>query len=156
MTGWAGRGRGWLQAAGAAAALAAARLLVLVVPFHLLARHIGRLGAPQTVAALASGDAARARRVAGAIERAARRLPWHSSCLHRALAGVILLRRRRLPATLVLGVALEDGRIAAHAWLRSGTVPVAGLREAAGFTPIARFDYRPRRIRSRPCDASGG
>jgi hypothetical protein len=57
------------------------------------------------------------------------RTPWHSACLVQALAGAALLRQRRLPAALYLGVAKaprQPDAIIAHAWLRCGEVFLTG------------------------------
>ena len=53
-----------------------------------------------------------------AIPALARRLPWSSTCLVRALAGARLLRRRDVPVTLHLGArSAGNGTLLAHAWL---------------------------------------
>jgi hypothetical protein len=121
--------------------LISARLL-LFLPFRWLVRLIGR---PQTVAesSVAIGDttlSSPANAVRRAILRAARRLPWQSSCLVSALAAWMMLRRRRLPSLLHLGVRSADATaLSAHAWLKCGEIDVIGVENAPGFTPVAVF-----------------
>ena len=72
---------------------------------------------------------AAALRIGRAIRVAARRTPWESKCLAQALAAALMLRWRRLPFVLTLGVAktteLKAG-IDAHAWLFSGDILLTG------------------------------
>jgi hypothetical protein len=88
-----------------------------------------------------AGDADLAARAVGrALRRAARHLPWRSTCLMRALAGKTMLRRRRCPATVFLGVARREGtELGFHAWIRAGGVWVSGGAEAPAFTVVATF-----------------
>ena len=50
-----------------------------------------------------------------AVDRAARLYPVRVACLQRAAATVYLLRRRGVPAVLVVGV--RQAPFAAHAWV---------------------------------------
>jgi hypothetical protein len=121
--------------------LAVARLLLLV-PFRWLAPLFGGLypGAARPLAELSAGENSTAFAVRRAILRAGGRLPWHSSCLVRALAAQMMLRRRRLPSVLQLGVrAGAATELSAHAWLKCGDIDVVGVETAAEFTPIAAF-----------------
>ena len=82
-----------------------------------------------------------AERVALLIEGAARRLPWQSTCLIKALAGWQLLRQQGLNARIQLGVQhhAETG-LGAHAWLVLGDRVLLGGKEASGFSEITRMD----------------
>lgn len=56
-----------------------------------------------------------------AIQRAGRVSPWRNRCLVSSLAGRCMLRRRKIESQLSLGIAKgKNGRLVAHAWLRSG------------------------------------
>lgn len=90
---------------------------------------------PTVPATGAEGD------VASAISRAARRLPWHTTCLDRALAGQLMLRARRRPGTTVIGLRPGE-RWAAHAWLVGRTGVLLGMDGGAECTPVSAF--RPR------------
>ena len=75
--------------------------------------------------------------VRGALRAAARRLPWRTTCLARAMAGRMMLAWRGTPSTLVLGVASDGKRVSAHAWLMTGDGYVCGGRDARRFRPLA-------------------
>ncbi len=113
---------------------------LLLVPFRWLVRFFGRLhpGAGVTLAALDAGEKSSAFAVRHAILRASRGLPWNSTCLVRALAAQMMLRRRHLPSVLQFGVrsgaAIE---LSAHAWLRCGDMDIVGAETRAEYTPIA-------------------
>ena len=104
-----------MRVARAAAALARAELRVR-------RRPTGALVAPER-RAVAGPIAApevelRVRRTAAALRRAARLLPWRSSCLVRALALADLLAREGVPDSLIrLGVRRDGAAIDAHAWV---------------------------------------
>lgn len=117
--------------------LALARLAVRVLPFR---RIEPRLGVRMTELPADAPAGAAARRVAWAIEAAARRTPWRSKCLEQAIAGKAMLRRRRTPSTMYLGVAQQP--FEAHAWLRVGADTLLGGRVAARFTVVASFADR--------------
>lgn len=125
-----------LVLAEAAVALTLARLALRSLPFRWLAPSAD-WSAPAPPAA-GSADP-RAARVGRAIGRAADRLPWHSTCLVRALAGRMMLARRGVPSVLCLGVAKDVEAFRAHAWLLASGGVVCGGREAPGYTPIAAF-----------------
>ncbi len=119
-------------------ALLWARGLLLLLPFSSIARRMGALQAetpqenhPEQAAILAG--------VRWALNAVARRLPWQSSCLVRALAGQRMLLRRQMPATLYFGVRRVQGALQAHAWLRCGQTYVTGDDCLADFTPICSY-----------------
>lgn len=125
----------------AALALTAARAALALVPPRRLLRDAAAVATPPS--AVPPPDArtlAGGRAVAAAIEGAARRLPWTSTCLVRALAGRFMLRRRHIACALHLGVAKPADRLEAHAWLTVGDLILTGGAQAPGFTPLARTD----------------
>lgn len=66
--------------------------------------------------------------------------PWMNAlCLPRALAAHAMLRRRGIAGRLCLGVARENGAVAAHAWVEIGKEKVIGGAEAERFTRLAEF-----------------
>lgn len=67
--------------------------------------------------------------IAQAVQRVARYVP-NASCLAQALTAWVMLRRRRLPARVAIGVRSRDATITAHAWLESGGHIVLGAEEA--------------------------
>ena len=82
---------------------------------------------------------------AGAVGRAvglaARHVPFRAACLQQAFAALLMLRRRDLAATVYLGLARDSGGqgLEAHAWSRSGGVPVTGGAAARRFATVATF-----------------
>jgi hypothetical protein len=108
--------------------------LLLLFPFRRIAPFLGRaepVNAARPVAALSDEQRREAVAVRRALLRISRHLPWHSSCLVCAIAGRIMLRRRRMHSPVAL---------AAHAWLRSGDVDVTGADVASQYSPIVAFE----------------
>ncbi|EGI2115026.1 lasso peptide biosynthesis B2 protein [Listeria monocytogenes] len=69
---------------------------------------------------------------------------WESQCLVKAVAGMKMLERRRIESTLYLGTAKdEDGKLIAHAWLRSGSIFVTGSEGMERFTVVSKFSKGP-------------
>ena len=129
-----------LRTLEAAAALVVCGVLLRIVPFAFIARLAGitERGGHEHVPLPLTRDP-RAAVVGRAVNRAAGKLPWHSGCLVRALAGRVMLARRRVPSILVLGVAMQSCEVTAHAWLIAGDGAVCGGREAPNFSPIVAF-----------------
>lgn len=68
---------------------------------------------------------------------------WESQCLVKAIAAMKMLERRKIDSTLYLGTARElDGKLIAHAWLRSGAFYVSGAEEMKRFTMVSMFGKR--------------
>lgn len=143
---FAGRtGRGLLRVppgdaailAEAAILLAAAQLVVRLLPFRLLLR---RLRTTARVEPAAAGPSRAVRRVRWAVDTAAARVPWSAPCLPQALAARLMLRWRGVPTTLHLGVGKDSkDALAAHAWLCAGSVVVTGRPGHRSFAEVARF-----------------
>ncbi|PEL07013.1 lasso peptide biosynthesis B2 protein [Bacillus sp. AFS017336] len=65
---------------------------------------------------------------------------WESKCLVKAIAGMKMLERRRINSTLYLGTGKdENGKLIAHAWLRSGPIFVTGSEGMEKFTVVGKF-----------------
>lgn len=96
------------------AALIVARVTVALVPFNRWQRTLGRRGPPSDANVVA------ARRVANHVEWAARRLPFESKCLPRAMALSWLLRRKKMAHTVIFAVRPAERRGSQddlHAWV---------------------------------------
>ena len=114
--------------------LALARLLVARVPLGRWRASLGEAVAPIAGAALLRLDVnAGPRQLAGAVARAAARLPGESLCLPRAMALHWLLRRRGLGSELQIGVRPHQARGGIgdlHAWVvRDGEVLIGATGE---------------------------
>jgi Transglutaminase-like superfamily len=59
----------------------------------------------------------RARETARMVGTAARRGPYHATCLPRSLTLWWLLRSRRIDSDLCIGVRKDKGQFEAHAWV---------------------------------------
>jgi hypothetical protein len=121
--------------------LATARVLLLL-PFRWLAPFIGQPhpATDHAIRVYDSNETSSALTVRRAILRVSQRMPWHLSCLVRAIAAQMMLRRRRLPSVLHLGVLVRNRtELCAHAWLRCGDIDVVGAEIAGDYTPIAAF-----------------
>ncbi|AHV95793.1 lasso peptide biosynthesis B2 protein [Paenibacillus sabinae] len=79
-------------------------------------------------------------RVAHSIQTVSQYTPWDSKCLVRAIAGMKMLERRGIGSTLYLGTAKdEDGKLIAHAWLRSGSHYISGAEVMDRFVVVDKF-----------------
>ena len=119
--------------------LAAARLLIAVLPFGYWRRWLGQHGAARPAQ---QGPDSETMLLARAVRRGAARLPFETKCLPRAIALHTMLRRRRKPSQLVLGV-LDLGQRGTlddlHAWVESGGEVVIGALDQT-FHPLTRFE----------------
>lgn len=136
---WRGAARRGLLALEPGLALVLSALLVHGLPLRWTIRRFGGLAAPAgDPGGIVVADVAEARRMTRRLRRVADRLPWRSTCLVRALAGAMLLRRRGITgATIRLGVRKTADKLEAHAWLLFGPEALLGGEEAVGFTPLA-------------------
>lgn len=64
--------------------------------------------------------------VANYVNRSCGNTPWESKCLVRALIARDLLKEKKIPCTLYLGVGKLEERMIAHAWIRAGQMYVTG------------------------------
>lgn len=65
---------------------------------------------------------------------------WESQCLVKAIAGMKMLERRKIESTLYLGTAKDkDGKLIAHAWLRSGSFYISGSEGMERFSVVGKF-----------------
>lgn len=127
-----------IRAAEAIALLMVTGVLLRLVPFRRLVSLFGALdgGADGDAPARWTSDPAGVA-IALALASAQRRV--RHTCLTSAMTGRLMLALRGVPSTLVLGVAIRDGEIAAHAWLACADGMVCGGKEAGGFQVLAAF-----------------
>ena len=116
--------------------LGVARLLILLVPFRLIAPWLAR--SPRNLTE--RSDPLLKLHIRRAVVTAARNVPWNAVCLPQAIAAKFMLGRRGFPSTLHLGVRRkEEGSLTAHAWLEAGSMIVVGGEGKDAVTPIAHF-----------------
>jgi hypothetical protein len=117
--------------------LLAVRLTFAFLPLPRALRLFGIVQGQARTGRIAASEAGE---VGRAIARAARHVSFRAVCLQQAFAALLMLRRRGLTATVYLGLAREGaGGLKAHAWSRSGEVPVTGDPEVRNFVPVADF-----------------
>ncbi|MEA3063964.1 MAG: hypothetical protein QOJ27_392, partial [Sphingomonadales bacterium] len=115
----------WLLLAEALAALALASLAIALLPFRRVAAAASARGRreprvdPETV-----------RRVRGAVQGWARRVPWKAVCFQRGLALHWMLRRRGIRSVLLYGARRKGDGLAAHVWVDVEGKTVIGGEEA--------------------------
>ncbi len=125
----------------AVALLGIARLTTLIFPFRWIAGSLGKHMA-ESSRDLSAAHLQQARTMGQAIRSAAKYTPWASVCLSQAVAAQWMLKRRRIPATLYLGVAKDKAKwegLSAHAWLRCGNVILTGREEHGQFAVVTTF-----------------
>jgi len=120
-------------------ALLLARVLVFVVPVRFSSRMFGRFAKVEAASPeQRPAQLGRARVVARRVSRIADRLPWHSTCLVRAMAGQLLFVRRGIAGGYIrFGVKRGEAGLEAHAWLLLGAETLMGGEIAGQYTPLA-------------------
>jgi hypothetical protein len=123
------------------------RIATLALPYRRVASllRLSPSGVSDGPPAAPSGDppgdaGGRAGAVGWAVQAAAARTPWFSTCLVQSLAGYVILRRRRVPSVVYLGVAKDTaGKLIAHSWLRCGDRIVTGGGDHGRYSVIACY-----------------
>lgn len=121
--------------------LGVAWLLVQTVPFRWLTATLGKT-MHESATTLSATDLELAGLTGAAVRAAANHTPWPSVCLPQAVAAQWMLRRRRIAATLYLGVAKAPTAtpgLAAHAWLRCGDQILTGAAGRQQYTVVTTF-----------------
>lgn len=118
--------------------LGLARGSVLLFPFAAIAPYLGELN-QETPEACIQSELAVVGQIAWAIATGSRYTPWRSNCLARAIAGKMMLRRRKISSTLYLGLKKNADKLEAHAWLRVGEQIVTGGAIQSQFKVISFF-----------------
>jgi hypothetical protein len=132
-----------LLATEALTLLALFRICLALVPVRRIisATTNGRLASPsEQYHEPEARETAAARRVQWAVGAIARHSPVEFVCFPQTLAAYVMLRQRRVPSTIVYGVARSpSGELLAHTWLTMGERCVVGGEESEAFSPIERW-----------------
>ena len=114
----------------------AARVLRHLVPMRRWAPLLGVNGPATAAIRLGRLDGAE-QAVAGAVSSGAHRIG--SNCLEQAVAASVMLRVRRTPGVVVIGLDVADPSAVPHAWLvgPSGHVVCGG--DEGGHRPVNQF-----------------
>jgi hypothetical protein len=132
-----------LLAAEAFVLLASFRVCLAMLPVRQILRMATR-GDGEAKYANESADARQAmrlaRRVRWAVSAISRNSAMEFVCFPQTLAGYTMLRWRRVPSTLVYGVARSpEGELIAHTWLTVGDRIIVGGESSGEFTPVERW-----------------
>jgi hypothetical protein len=123
----------------AALLLVAIRLGLGLLPFQTLRHLLAQVAEAPT--GFRGTNRSSTEGIARAVEVAGRHLPGAGTCLTQALAAEVLLRRQGYPSLLHIGVLRgEEGRLEAHAWLKSGDKVVIGGAELERYMPLALLE----------------
>jgi hypothetical protein len=117
------------------------RALLLMIPFRKLAPKLGQHN-HETSFEMDWDSLEEFRKLKRAISRASRVAPWRTKCFEQAITGKIMLRRRKHPSTLYLGVCKDKVKgegLKAHAWLRTGQYILTGREGMRQFTVVGVF-----------------
>ncbi|HUE77202.1 MAG TPA: lasso peptide biosynthesis B2 protein [Longimicrobiales bacterium] len=123
--------------AEALALCTAASILLRVLRFSRVARHLGR-HMRESPPSQPGATGASVQRVRWAVAKSAQLLPWKPLCLPQAVTAQWMLRLRGIPSTLYLG-ADPANRYAAHAWVRVGGVIMTGGDDPRRYTVVSTF-----------------
>ena len=119
--------------------MGAARFSILVFPFKKVASVMGK-PMTETSENIDARLLNTARQVAWFVRKLADFTPWESKCLVQALTAQMMLKRRKIPSTLYLGIAKDNNKkLIAHAWLRCGSSILTGDYERPSFSTVAWF-----------------
>lgn len=129
-----------LVAGEAVVCLAAASLIIALLPFRTVTLIAGSLGAHER--GMESGEHDQLRDCCTAIKRCARRLPWKAVCFQQGLALQMMLRRRDMGSTLHYGVAQTATALKAHVWISVAGRVVIGGETLERFAEVASFPRR--------------
>lgn len=78
-----------------------------------------------------------ARALGDAVNAAARHTPFPATCLTRSLLLLWMLGRRKVASRLRIGVQMNNGQMAAHAWVECAGQPVNDRSDvAAAYAPF--------------------
>lgn len=122
----------WLLICEAVPMLTLSRLLVLLIPFRRTASLLGVIN--QETPTEFGANAKNAQRISSILRQISYLLPWRSMCFEQALAGMMMLKLRRLDGTIYFGVQKDAQQMKAHAWLRSGSQIITGAAGHERFT----------------------
>ena len=116
-----------------------AKTLLWIAPFRYIAPRLGdRMR--ESPFDMAEAQSKLAASVSWGVRTVARHVPFGFVCLPQAMAAKWMLRRRRLPSTLYLGVRVgESIKMTAHAWLRAGDKILTGRAGSLNHQVVASF-----------------
>jgi len=115
------------------------RILLIVVPFKILKKYIGKYDEESSFN-IDSINIDIIEKISWAVTKLSIYTPWDSKCFVQALTAQRLLYDKGLESTLYFGVSksLDKGILEAHAWIRCGNIYVTG-GNGEKFCIVAKF-----------------
>lgn len=127
--------------------LGLSRMAILVVPFRVIAKWLGRqTGLAANAPLLTATQRKQAILVGRTVRLAARYAPWHANCFAQVVTAGCLLRVYGIPHSVCFGLKRADAEnktMDAHAWIAAGDIAVTGGDSFNLFTVVAVFHRTP-------------
>ena len=120
--------------------LGLSRLLVLVLPFRMLAPRLGQRAAAPVVLLVQTSQLKQLSLLKQLIAVTSKYCPWRANCFAQAITASYWLRRWGIPYSVFFGVARDPmQRLKAHAWVMAGPVAVSGGYGFSHFTVVGSY-----------------
>ena len=117
------------------------RMSVLVLPFKYIAPWLGEFNS-ETNTIDNDGYRKILAHIHGAIHAVSKYTFWKSNCLAQAICCQWMLKRRKIPYTIYMGVKNSKKKeLLAHAWTRVGSKIVTGAYQYKSYTITGKFAY---------------
>jgi len=113
------------------------RMFVLFVPAKYANKYYGAKGEESDMELTKEGYN-KAWKIAFHVNRIGNHTPWETKCLVKALTAQHLLTKAGLSSTLYLGVKRDNGKMVAHAWIRTGEFYLTG-GDGTDYAMVAKF-----------------
>lgn len=111
-------------------------------PFSKVAASLGRQSCETPSTTNNSANLLISKKISHAIYTMSKYTFWESQCFVKAIAAKKMLERRGIGSTIYFGTAKDgDGKLIAHAWLRSGSIYLTGSEEMNRFTVVSKFAW---------------
>jgi hypothetical protein len=116
-----------------------ARLLVLFIPFRVIAKKMGE-HMTETSRQTSSIENKTTENIGRAIRKVSRLTPFRSLCLEQAITCKFMLNRREISSTIYFGLTKDEAlKLKAHAWTRSGNQIITGAKGRNQFKVVSTF-----------------
>ncbi len=118
-----------------------ARIAVISLPFRWIAKTLGEKRDPTSeIDKTSKANDLELNRIGWTIRRISDHTPWKSNCLAQAIAAQRMLSRRNRPSAIYFGLTKTDeGKMEAHAWLKSADTILTGGTKLDQYSVVAIF-----------------
>jgi len=117
-----------------------ARLLVLFLPFRVIAKRLGE-HMTETTRQTPTLQEETSVKIGRVIRKVSRHTPFRSLCLEQAITCKFMLNRRGISSTIYFGLTKDEEalKLKAHAWTRSGSQTITGAKGRHQFKVVSTF-----------------